>query len=162
MHDPIANKGTGFPYSERDRLHIRGLLPPRLLSLETQEQKVWHTISKYPNNIEKYMYLCSLQDRNETLFFRTLIDHLEALAPVVYTPTVGEVCKRFGSYFQRPRGMYFSSGDRGLMGTMMWNWPHDEVEIIVGGRRRRGATPPRHGFVCRGRLAGHDYSSRCT
>ena len=89
MHDPISNKGTGFPYSERDRLHIRGLVPPRQLSLETQEQKVWHTINKYPNSIEKYMYLCSLQDRNETLFFRTLIDHLDALAPVVYTPTVG-------------------------------------------------------------------------
>ena len=83
--------------------------------------------------MEKYMYLCSLQDRNETLFFRTLLDHLEALAPVVYTPTVGEVCKRFGSYFQRPRGMYFSSADRGQMSTMVWNWPHDEVDVIVRG-----------------------------
>ena len=77
------------------------------------------------------MYLSGLQDRNETLFFRVLIDQLESLAPVVYTPTVGEVCKRFGSYFQRPRGMYFSSADRGLFSSMVWNWPHDEVEVIV-------------------------------
>lgn len=77
------------------------------------------------------MYLSSLQDRNETLFFQVLIDHLAALAPVVYTPTVGEVCKRFGSYFQRPRGMYFSSADRGLFSSMVWNWPHDDVEVIV-------------------------------
>jgi malic enzyme len=92
---------------------------------------VWHTVNRQPNMMEKYMYLSGLQDRNETLFFRVLIDHLESLAPVVYTPTVGEVCKRFGSYFQRPRGMYFSSADRGLFSSMVWNWPHDEVEVVV-------------------------------
>ena len=90
MQDPITNKGTGFPYSERDRLRIRGLLPPRVLSLEAQATKVWHAIQKQPNSLEKNMYLSSLQDRNENLYFRVLIDHLSDLAPIVYTPTVRE------------------------------------------------------------------------
>ena len=77
------------------------------------------------------MYLSDLQDRNETLFYRVLIDNLEQLAPYVYTPTVGQVCLRFGSYFRRARGMYFSAADRGLMATMMHNWPQDEVEVVV-------------------------------
>lgn len=131
MQDPVINKGTGFPYPERDRLRIRGLVPPRLLGLETQAQKVWHSVQQVPGAIEKYMFLSGLQDRNETLFFKVLLEHLEELSPIVYTPTVGEVCKRFGSYFQRPRGMYFSSADRGLFSSMVYNWPHDDVEVIV-------------------------------
>jgi hypothetical protein len=84
-----------------------------------------------PGALEKSMYLTDLQDRNETLFFRVLVDNIEAVAPIVYTPTVGQVCLRFGSNFRRARGMYFSSQDRGAMATMTYNWPHDDVEVIV-------------------------------
>ena len=75
--------------------------------------------------------LSSLQDRNEVLFYKVLLDHLAELAPIVYTPTVGEVCKRFGNFYQRPRGMYFSTADRGLMSSMVYNWDEQDVDIIV-------------------------------
>lgn len=86
VHDPWSNKGTGFTMAERDRLRIRGLVPPRQLPLEVQAQKILHAFESKPDAMEKNMYLSDLQDRNETLFFRTLIDHLEYLAPYVYTP----------------------------------------------------------------------------
>lgn len=75
--------------------------------------------------------LIALQDRNEVLFYRCLIDHLEELAPIIYTPTVGVACQSFGTLFRRPRGMYFSSNDKGVMASMMWNWYTSDVEIIV-------------------------------
>ena len=131
VQDPLTNKGTGFEAAERDRLRIRGLVPPRTLSLPVQAQKIMHAIDSKTDALEKSAYLSDLQDRNETLFFRVLIDNLEALAPFVYTPTVGQVCLRFGSYFRRARGMYFSSADRGLMSTMVYNWPQEEVEVVV-------------------------------
>jgi malate dehydrogenase (oxaloacetate-decarboxylating)(NADP+) len=117
--------------AERDRLRIRGLVPPRTLSLSVQAQKILHALHGKTDPLDKAMYLSDLQDRNETLFFRVLIDNLESLAPFVYTPTVGQVCLRFGSYFRRARGMYFSSADRGVMSTMTYNWPQDEVEVVV-------------------------------
>lgn len=131
VQDPLTNKGTGFTAAERDRLRIRGLVPPRCLSLPVQAQKILHALNSKPDALEKNMYLSDLQDRNETLFYRVLIDNLEQLAPFVYTPTVGQVCLRFGSYFRRARGMYFSSADRGQMSTMVYNWPQDEVEVVV-------------------------------
>ena len=131
VQSPLSNKGTGFSAAERDRLRIRGLVPPRTLSLEVQAQKIMHAIDGKTDALEKSAYLSDLQDRNETLFFRVLMDNLEALAPFVYTPTVGQVCLRFGSYFRRARGMYFSSGDRGLFSSMVHNWPLDEVEVVV-------------------------------
>jgi len=131
VQDPWTNKGTGFISPERDRLRIRGLVPPRTLSLQVQAQKIMHALDNKSDALEKSAYLSDLQDRNETLFFRVLIDNFEYVAPFVYTPTVGQVCMRFGSYFRRARGMYFSSLDRGLMSTMVYNWPHDDVEVVV-------------------------------
>jgi malate dehydrogenase (oxaloacetate-decarboxylating)(NADP+) len=130
VHDPWVNKGTGFDLSERDRLDIRGLVPPRTLPLETQIEKIWNAVNSHPTAIDKNMFFNGLQDRNETLMFAVLLAHIEELTPIVYTPTVGEVCKKFGSIFQRTRGMYFSSADRGHMATMVYNWPHDDVDVV--------------------------------
>ncbi len=86
VHDPWTNKGTGFTTAERDRLRIRGLVPPRTLSLAVQAQKILHALNGKTDALDKAMFLSDLQDRNETLFYRVLIDNLEQLAPFVYTP----------------------------------------------------------------------------
>ena len=88
-------------------------------------------LNKLPTNESKNLYLQDLQNRNETLYFKVLVDHLEQLAPLVYTPTVGEVCKKFGLQYARARGMYFSKYDRGFFASMAHNWPHSDVHVIV-------------------------------
>jgi hypothetical protein len=104
VHDPIVNKGTAFPIAERDRLHIRGLVPPRELGMDVQIQKIVNGFRSCVTDIEKHLYMQGLHDRNETLFYRSLIDNIEEMAPIVYTPTVGKVCQRFGNLFRRTRG----------------------------------------------------------
>ena len=79
----------------------------------------------------KNLYLAELADRNETLFHRVLCDNIEELAPIVYTPTVGQVCLNYSHQFRRARGMYFSSADRGHFAAMMYNWPHRDVSVLV-------------------------------
>ncbi|OQR91730.1 NAD-dependent malic enzyme [Thraustotheca clavata] len=131
VHDPLYNKGTGFKEVEKDRLGLRGLVPPRRLNMKTQLEKLYRLFQEEADPLRKSIFLSELQNRNETLFFRLLIDHIEEMAPVVYTPTVGQVCQKFGSVFRRPRGMYFSSADRSQFAPMMYNWPCDDVQVIV-------------------------------
>ncbi|KAL6042273.1 Malic enzyme, variant 2 [Balamuthia mandrillaris] len=131
IHDPLYNKGTGYPYPERDRLHLRGLVPPRCTSMEDQVRRVKQRYDRLDSNLVKWAYLQNLLDRNETLFYRLLMDNIEDMAPIVYTPTVGEACLAFGSQFRRPRGMYFSSADKGEMSAMIYNWPAKTVDVIV-------------------------------
>ena len=119
-------------YPERDRLNLRGLLPPKQKTLAEQRDRVIQQIREYgDDNIRKNMYLQDLHNRNETLYHRVLVDFIEEVAPLVYTPTVGHVCQQFGNQFRRSRGMYFSRDDRGLFSSMVWNWPHDDVHVIV-------------------------------
>jgi len=131
LHDPLWNKGTAFNYSERDRLGLRGLLPPAERSLEQQKERVLKHLEKEVGDVNKNMYLQDLHNRNETLYFKTLVDHIDVMAPLVYTPTVGVVCQQFGSQYKRSRGMYFSKNDRGQFSSMVWNWPHSDVHVIV-------------------------------
>lgn len=146
LHDPWYNKGTAFPVSERERLSLRGLLPPKILTVEQQEQRVmtdyWKGVETVPPEevksggvtsemARRWKLLQALQDRNETLFYKVLIDHFVDMAPIVYTPTVGWVCVNYHKLYRRPRGMYFSSEDRGEMGAMVYNWPQDDVHAIV-------------------------------
>ena len=132
LHDPLWNKGMAMQVNERDRLKLRGLLPPRVKTLEEQSKRAMaHLRALGDDNIRKNMYLQDLHNRNETLYHRVLVDHIEEVAPLVYTPTVGTVCQRFGDQFLRSRGMYFSKDDRGLFSSMVWNWPHDDVHVIV-------------------------------
>ena len=116
---------------ERDRLRIRGLVPPRQLSLETQCEKILRVVDDTQSDLDKNVYLAGLQDRNETLFFRVLQDNIEKMAPYVYTPTVGAVCQQFGAQFRRTRGVWLSSADRGQMAAAVHNWPHDDVQVVV-------------------------------
>jgi malate dehydrogenase (oxaloacetate-decarboxylating)(NADP+) len=131
LHDPRLNKGTAFTDDERERLGLRGLLPPRVLTMEDQVSRVLDTYGRKTNDLDRYVNLIGLQDRNETLFYRVLIDHIETLMPIVYTPTVGEACRQFGHIYRRPRGLYVSMRDRGRMSRLLQNWPEQQVSIIV-------------------------------
>lgn len=131
LYDPTVNKSTGFTEEERDRYRLRGLLPPKVFTLEQQERRVLTNLRRKESAIEKYIYLQGLQDRNETLFFRTVIDHIEEVMPLIYTPTVGQACREFAAIFRRPRGIYLSAEDRGRMASILRNWPGRDVRIIV-------------------------------
>ena len=131
LHDPALNKGTAFSEEERDRLHLRGLLPPRVLTLQQQLDKTLATFRGKASDLEKYIYLISLQDRNERLFYRLVIDHLAETMPIIYTPTVGQACQRYAHLWRRPRGLFISARDRGRMTDILRNWPATDVRIIV-------------------------------
>jgi malate dehydrogenase (oxaloacetate-decarboxylating)(NADP+) len=131
LHDPALNKGTAFSDEERDRLHLRGLLPPRVLSLEQQLDKTLASFRGKPTDLEKYIYLISLQDRNERLFYRLIAGHLAEMMPIIYTPTVGLACQRYAHLWRRPRGLFISANDRGRMIDVMRNWPNPAVRMIV-------------------------------
>ncbi len=113
LADPLCNKGTAFTDRERDMLGLRGLLPPRVFTLEEQVQRSLSAVRRKPEPIEKYIYLTNLQNRNEVLFYRLVADHIEEMVPLIYTPTVGQACLEYGSIYRRPRGLFISLKDRG-------------------------------------------------
>jgi malate dehydrogenase (oxaloacetate-decarboxylating)(NADP+) len=131
LHDPQRNKGTAFTAAEREALGLRGLLPPRPQDQDAQVARVLGNLAAKTTDLERYVFLTGLQDRNERLFYRVLTDHLEQLMPIVYTPTVGHACERFGHIFRRPRGLYVSAADRGQVRKVLANWPHADVRVIV-------------------------------
>jgi malate dehydrogenase (oxaloacetate-decarboxylating)(NADP+) len=131
LHDPTLNKGTAFTEAERDALGLRGLLPPQILSQHQQVVKVLESVRSKTSDIEKYIDLMSLQDRNERLFYRVVMDHLDEMMPLIYTPTVGLACQRYGHLWQRPRGLFISALDRGRVADVLRNWPHEQVRTIV-------------------------------
>jgi malate dehydrogenase (oxaloacetate-decarboxylating)(NADP+) len=131
LYDPRYNKSTAFTDAEREALGLRGLLPPRVFTMEEQLLRVRRNFDSKPSDIEKYIFLVGLQDRNETLFYRLVTDHLAEMLPILYTPTVGEACRRFGHLFRRPRGLYLSLNDRGQIRRILDNWPDRDVAVIV-------------------------------
>ncbi|CAD6213120.1 unnamed protein product [Miscanthus lutarioriparius] len=141
LHDPWYNKDTAFPMTERDRLGLRGLLPPRVMSSEQQYERFINSFRSLEHNtrgepdsivaLAKWRILNRLHDRNETLYYRVLIDNIKDFAPIIYTPTVGLVCENYSGLFRRPRGMYFSAKDKGEMMSMIYNWPAEKVDMIV-------------------------------
>ena len=131
LQDPARNKGTAFTEEERDQLGLRGLLPPRVLTQEAQLEKVLESFRGKPSDLEKYVYLMSLQDRNERLFYQLVTEHLAETMPIIYTPTVGHACQRYAHLWRRPRGLYISANDRGRIERVMRNWPTRDVRIIV-------------------------------
>jgi malate dehydrogenase (oxaloacetate-decarboxylating)(NADP+) len=131
LHDPALNKGTAFTEAERDALCLRGLLPPRVCTQEEQVVRVLQNIRRKNNDLEKYIFLVSLQERNETLFYRVVSDYLEEMMPLIYTPTVGQACVEYGHIFRRPRGMFITAQDKGRIAELLRNWPQQDVRIIV-------------------------------
>ncbi len=131
LREPTLNKGMAFTEAERDALDLRGLLPPSVLSQEQQEARVLENFRRKASDLEKYIDLNALHDRNEALFFRTLVDHPDEMLPIIYTPTVGLACQQFGHIFQRPRGLFVGANDRGRIAKVLGNWPYHGVRIIV-------------------------------
>jgi malate dehydrogenase (oxaloacetate-decarboxylating)(NADP+) len=131
LHEPLLNKGTAFTEEERDRLGLRGLLPPRPATIQEQVERVMSNYRAKPDDLERYIYLASLLDRNETLFYRLLVEHIEELMPIVYTPTVGRACQVYGQIFRRARGMFITTHDRGRVRKVLRNWPRADVRAIV-------------------------------
>jgi malate dehydrogenase (oxaloacetate-decarboxylating)(NADP+) len=131
LHDPIRNKGTAFTAADRKALNLTGLLPPRVHTPGEQEQRVLYNVRSKTTDLEKYLYMISLQDRNEILYYRVVMNNIRELMPIIYTPTVGQACQEFQHLFRRPRGFYISSNDRGNIKNILKNWPHDEACIIV-------------------------------
>jgi malate dehydrogenase (oxaloacetate-decarboxylating)(NADP+) len=131
LHDPLLNKGTAFTAAEREALGLRGLLPPNVHTIEEQLARVLENYRHKQTDLERYIHLVSLQDRNETLFYRLVVDHIEEMMPVIYTPTVGQACQQWGHLFRRPRGLYLSFEDRGRLAELLRAWSHPDVRVIV-------------------------------
>src|SRR3954466_12499283 len=131
LRDPLLNKGTAFTTEERDDLGLRGLLPPCVLTMETQVERVLVNLRTLPTDLEKYVALNALHDRNEALFFRVVVDNIDEIQPIIYTPTVGLACQKYGLIYQRPRGMFISSRDRGQIADILKNWPNPAKLIVV-------------------------------
>lgn len=136
LHDRFINNGAGFTIQERHELGLFGLVPPTIETLEREVQRAILHVREADTNLHKYMVLSNLYGTNVNLFFKLLLTHIEELLPIVYTPTVGEACQKFGQIFQGFHGMYFSVADRGKFRKMMDNW-RETPDILVatdGGR----------------------------
>src|SRR5437870_2961313 len=131
LRDPMFNKGTAFTEAERDALHIRGLLPPHVCPQDKQVARVLENLRAKTTPLEKYIELAALHDRNEALFYRVVIDNPDEVLPIIYTPTVGLACEKYGHIFQRPRGIFLSARDSGRIESVLSNWPNRDVAIIV-------------------------------
>jgi malate dehydrogenase (oxaloacetate-decarboxylating)(NADP+) len=131
LHEPLLNKGTAFTLEEREALGLRGLLPPNVHTIDEQCARVLENYRHKTTDLERYIHLVSLQDRNETLFYKLVTEHIEEMMPVIYTPTVGQACQQWGHLFRRPRGLYLSWNDRGQLADILRGWPNRDVRVIV-------------------------------
>jgi malate dehydrogenase (oxaloacetate-decarboxylating)(NADP+) len=139
LRDPLLNKGTAFTEEERDALGLRGFLPAHVFSMKTQVERVLANLRTLPSDLAKYVALNELHDRNEALFFRVVCDHIDEIQPLIYTPTVGLACQRFGYIFQRPRGLFISANDRGRIAELLGNWPYPaKLMVVTDGERILG------------------------
>jgi len=131
LRHPMFNKGTAFTREERAALGLEGLLPDAVSTLEQQEDRVYRNITRKDDPLERYIGLAALQDRNETLFYRLLVDHIEELMPIVYTPTVGRACQEYSHIFRRARGIWITPSHRGQIAEVLGNAPFEDVRLIV-------------------------------
>lgn len=131
LRDPATNKGTAFTREERDQLGLRGLLPPRVCTIEDQRNRVLENVRRKSSNLEKYIFLISLQERNQTLFYNVVLNNIQEFMPIIYTPTVGQACQEYGHIFRRPQGLYVTIEDRGHVAEIVHNWHEDDVRVVV-------------------------------
>ena len=130
LHDAVLNKSTAFTVAEREALGLTGLLPDAVETEETQLKRVLQHLGHKSSDIDRYIYLIGLLDHDETLFYRTLVSDPARFLPIVYDPTVGEACLKFGHIFRRPRGMYISLKHKGRVKEVLRNWPNRDVRFI--------------------------------
>jgi len=131
LNDPVLNKGTAFSNEERDRLHLHGLLPPSIATLEEQVGRRLKAFRAQHTDLDKYVFLRSLQDTNETLFYALLVQNLEEMMPIVYTPTVGLGCQRFSEIYRKPRGLFLSLPHKDRIRQILAHPRYDGIEVIV-------------------------------
>merc|ERR1719312_2028744 len=131
LRDPKLFKGMAFSLEERQTLGIHGLLPARIKSLDEQADNCLRNLRRFQDPLNQYMYMVDLLDRNERLFYKLLSENIEELMPIVYTPTVGLACQKFGFAFKRPQGLFITIHDKGHVYDVIKNWPEDDVKAIV-------------------------------
>jgi malate dehydrogenase (oxaloacetate-decarboxylating) len=131
LDTPLLNKGTAFSYEERTRLGLHALLPPQVETLEQQVFRAYEAYERKTDDLERHIYLRALQDNNEVLFYRLLLDHLEEMTPVVYTPVVAAGCQEFSHIYRRPRGLFLSYPLRESLVELLRHRPNPEVDVIV-------------------------------
>ena len=131
LRNPMLNRGLAFTQEERAAAGVRGLLPPAVETLELQAQRAIEQLRSYELPIHRYVYLDTLHNTNETLFYKVVSDYIEEVMPVIYTPTVGEACQKFSHIFQQARGLFVSIEDKGHVDEILTNVDQDDVEVIV-------------------------------
>ena len=131
LQEPMFNKGTAFSDEERETFGLKGLLPDGISTMEGQENRAYASIIKKEDPLERYIGVMALQDRNEQLFYRLLLDHLEDMLPIVYTPTVGLACQEYSHIFRRARGLWITPAHRGSIHAILGHAPFDDVRLIV-------------------------------
>jgi malic enzyme len=131
LRDPFTNKSSAFTAAEREELGLAGLVPPAISTMDQQLARVYENYRAKQTPIERYIHLASLQDRNETLFFRLVHDHIDEMMPIVYTPVVGEACQQFSHIYRRPRGLYISYDERDQIDAILNNHPRSPAIIVV-------------------------------
>src|SRR5260221_6608683 len=131
LERPRLNKGTAFTEEERSKLGLHGLLPPHVESLEEQAARAYEAYKRKDDDLERHIYLRALQDTNEVLFYRLLLDHIEEMTPIVYTPVVALACEQFSHIYRRPRGLFISYPLRDSIPALLRNRPSPEVDVIV-------------------------------
>ncbi|QDT29792.1 NAD-dependent malic enzyme [Gimesia panareensis] len=139
IEDPLLNKGTAFSEDERSEFGLVGLLPPHIDTLEEQTERSYEAFCDFQNDIDKHIFLRQLQDENETLYYRLLLEHITEMMPIVYTPVVGLACERFSHIYRRPRGIFISYPERDQMDEILENIERDiEVIVVTDGERILG------------------------
>jgi malate dehydrogenase (oxaloacetate-decarboxylating)(NADP+) len=131
LRDKAINRSIAFSRKERDRLGLRGLLPHRVSTQQQMVDRVMTNLERVPRDIDRYMLLSSLQERNERLFYQTVIEHIDRILPLIYTPTVGEACKTFSHIAREPKGFFITPDDRGQIRRILANWPRKNIRVIV-------------------------------
>ena len=125
------SKGTAFTEEERKEFGLQGLLPPHVETLEEQVARAYEAYQRKENDLERHIYLRALQDTNEVLFYRLLLDHIEEMTPIVYTPTVALACEQFSHIYRRPRGLFIPYPLRDSIPQLLQNRPNYGVDVIV-------------------------------